>query len=418
MNMKNIATAFIMVLAVLVLSTVAFADNGVNVSYVKIDGEVYEDGESLRVELGDELNIKVKLTADTNVSDVEVSARLVGYEHADKASAKTFDLEIVDEMQDNDVEYVTLNLDVPTELDKDGYNLRVFVLGQDVDFVFKSDIRLNVVGEDNRVDVVRVSFDPAQVVAGRALRTRVKLDNIGEEDEDDVFVQVAIPELGPSMVVSADIDELDEDEKLTSEDLLLRIPACTPAGTYDVEVTVEFDDGYESTTVVEEITVLESESCGATSSDDNGPASGRTVITPPQNQDIVAGASGVSFPVVISNEGNTVNTYTVTVSGVSGWGTVEVTNPAPLVRAGDNEVVYVYVAANKDAEGKQVFEIEVSDGDDSRSIPVVANVVKDGSSWDLKNVLYVAVIVLLILVIILGLVIGLNKSKDNEKEYY
>lgn len=405
-----------MALALLILSTTAFAANGLDVDYVKINGEVYEDGDSLRVELGTDLNIKVKLAANTSVEDVEVAARLVGYAHADTEKLRTYDMVIVDEMDASDVEYVTLNLDTPKNLDKEYYYVRIYVEGQDVDYVYSSNIRLNVVGEDNKIDIVRVSFDPAEIVAGRALRTRVKMENLGESDENDVYIKVAIPALGPGMLVTADIDEFDEGEVMTSEDLLLRIPACAEAGVYDVEVTVEYDEGYSSTTAVEQITVLADETCTAAL----GQTSGRTVITPPQNQDVTIGANGVSFPVVISNEGTTDKVYSVTVSGVSSWGSVEITNPAPLVKAGDNEVVYIYVTADsKAAEGKQVFEITVSDGTDSKKVPVTANVVKASGSIDWKNVLYVGVIVLLVLVVILGLVIGFNKTKgDNEKEYY
>lgn len=422
MKMKNFAKIAFLVLAMLIFSTAVFADNGVNVSNVKINGETYVDGESLRVELGDGLDIKVKLLATANVSDLEVSARLVGYDHTDREPLRTYDVKIVDRMTANDVEYVTLSLDVPKLTDKDYYTLRIAVDGRNVAFVQNMPLRINVVGADHNIDITRVSFDPTEVVAGRAVRARVKLENLGMSDENDVYIKVAIPALGASAASTADVDQLDSDETLTSEDLLLRIPACAKSGVYNVVTTVEYDDGYEVASKTSTVTVVGDETCSAGNPNTVVPvaAVSRTIITPPQAQDVTAGIGGASFPVVITNEGNTDKVYSVTVSGVTGWGSAQIANPAPMVKAGATEVVYVYVTANENTvAGKQIFDVKVSDGQDSRTLQVVANVAKAQSSVDLKTILYVGVIVLLVLVIILGLIIGFSKSKsDKEKEYY
>ena len=435
MKMKNITKLGLLILTVIVLSSGVFATNGLDIDSVEINGKDYDvtntasgftwnDGR-LRVELGSEFDIDVKLRANstTNHSDVEVSARMVGYDHADKEKLRVYDVVVVDEMMSNDVEYFKLNLDAPKSLDKtedsQNYYLRIRVLGQGADYG-ELEIPIDIVGEDNLIDIVRVSFDPAQVIAGRALRTRVKLKNLGEEDEDDVYVTVSIPALGPSMVTSADIDELEEDETLTTEDLLLRIPKCAPEGVYAVEVTVEYDDGYESTSDVKQVVILADEACAlSTTPATPETETGRTIITPPQSQDLVAGESGASYPIVIKNEGTSDKVYSVSVEGVTGWGSAEVTNPAPLIKAGETEVVYIYVSANDNAEGKQVFDIVVSDGKDSRKVPVSAEIIEASSKWDIENVLLVGIIILLALVIILGLIVGFGKAKgDNDKEYY
>ncbi|MFT4326894.1 MAG: hypothetical protein ACMXYK_05310 [Candidatus Woesearchaeota archaeon] len=418
MKMNNKLKLFVAVLAVLIFSTGVFANTpAVDVEYIRINGNRYADGDVLRVELGSELDIEVKLRANDNVSNLEVASRLVGYRFAEYDMLRTFDMRVVDRLYENDVTYVRLRVDAPIDMDRDRFNLRISVDGPTANFVYNANYQLRVVGATSRVMITRVSFDPAAVIAGRALRTRVRLENLGSRFENDVFVTVAIPELGSAMFVTADINELDVSEVLTTEDLLLRIPECAPEGLYDVVVTVEYNNGRESTRSVESINILKNEDCGAATVEPTE-TRGRTVIIPPQTQEVVAGGRGVSFPVVISNEGTTDRTYAVSVTGVSGWGSSEITTPAPLVRAGQSEVVYVTVAAASGEQGSRVFQVVVSDGRDSKSIPVTATVVRD-SSMDWTNVLYVAVIVLLVLIIILGLVIGLGKSRgDNDKEYY
>jgi uncharacterized membrane protein len=433
MKANNFTKLLVLMLALVVFSTsvvatnVTFNDDLLNVEYVRINGEVYEDGESLRTEVGEELDIRVKLEAYDNISDVEISARLVGYEHADRDPLRVYDVEHIDEMQENDVEFVSLTLNAPLLIDKDHYYIRIEVLGRDVNYDFVSNINLNVIGEDNLVVIRRVSFDPAEVVAGRALRARVRLENLGEEDEDDVFVTLAIPGLGPNMAVTADVDELDQNELTTTEDLLLRVPECANPGLYDVVTTVYYDDGYGKTEAVSQIRVIEGEcdSLYGVHNDDekddtsNEGSAARTVITPPTSQDVVSG-EGVSFPLTIKNEGDEDRTYIVTVSGVAGWATADVSNPAPLVRAGETQVVYAYITANEDVLGPKAFTVSISDGRDSRDIQVNTNVLEGDSktSWVW---LYTIVIVLILILVIIALIVGLSKggnSNNDEEDYY
>jgi hypothetical protein len=422
--MKKVTTTILAVIALLVLSTFAFAfdvgtskDSGLNVASVKINGDEYANNTALRVQVGDKLTIRIKLEATDNVSDVEVAARIVGYRQTDREPLRLYDVAVVNRMYDNDAQWVTLTLDVPTRVERDNiYTLRIYVESRDKSFVYSTSNPLRLVGADNKIEIRRVSFDPAEVVAGRALRTRVRIENVGDSYEDDVYIKVSIPELGSALTVTADVGEMKINEIVTSEDLLLRIPECTKAGTYDVEVEVMYDDGYTKSKTTEQIKILADDACAV--STPSAASSDRTVITPPQSQKIVAGAGGASFPVVISNEGSEDKIYKVSVTGTSSWGSAEITNPTPLVKAGKSEVVYIYVAANAKTEGNQVFTISVTDGKNTRDIPVAVAVDAAKKTINWRNMLYVGVILLLILVIILGLIIGFNKAKPSKDEDY
>ena len=410
------------VFAILITMALPFAVASIEVESVRVNGDTLINGTTERLELNENLDIRIRLVALENVSDVRVTAELTGYRFADRDRYKTHDVIVINDLQQGDAVSRTLQLQVPRDIDQDRNTLEIRFSNKDGTFAVYY-ARLNIRSEGSLIDIRRVSFDPAEVVAGRALRTRVRLDNIGIRDHTDVFVQVAIPQLGPSMVVSADVDRIRSGELVTTEDLLLRIPACVTPGLYDVVVKVYYDNDHESTTQTEQIRILEGECDSvADSVKPTEPVVDRTVITPPTAQNIVAGGASTSFPVIIRNEGTTDKIYVVSVSGLNGWGSAEVSSSATLVRAKSSEIVYAHVSANIDAVGMKTFVVSVTDGASSKDIPVqaiVSEAVVAQSTFDWKQWVYTGIIALLVLIIILGLIVGFRKaSKNDEEEYY
>lgn len=383
---------------------------------VEIDGDSYDDGDVLGVELGDKLDIELDVKSNVTLNDITITAEIAGYEYADK-NYDTYDRVSIDRLKAGVKKSYDLSLDVPTDMDEDDYELIIEVKTRDEGIIeiFSFEIDVDFY-EDEKIIIQRVNFDPAQVVAGRALRTTVRLENYGEEDADDIYVKVAIPALGAGMYVTADVDEIESGDSETTEDLLLRIPACVEAGTYDVVVSAVYDNDHEEDEIVEKITILESDSCSANADSE---VVDKTVVTPPQSQEIVAGAAGTSFPLMIRNAGTEDKTYMVTVSGVEGWGSAEVSKSASFVRAGNTEVVYVYVSADADVVGMKTFVVSVSDGSQDSDLPVQVRVLPAEDESNAKQWIYGIIIVLLVLIVILGLAIGFKKmNSGDEEEYY
>jgi len=104
------------------------------------------------------------------------------------------------------------------------------------------------------LEITNISFNPSnEVESGRALLTTVRVQNIGEKDEENIKVEVNIPDLGLS--ASDYIDEIGAGESKTSEELYMRIPECVEAKDYSVKITVEYDEEYETVSVEKMITV-------------------------------------------------------------------------------------------------------------------------------------------------------------------
>jgi len=408
--MKNTISVLLTIFLVSVLA-VGMVSALPDVEYIKINGDEFISGDQLEVERGDELDIRVKLNASDNETDIEIRAEVLGYEYSDHepifARVHTFDLDY------GDTTYKDLTISLPDKMDKDYYDLRVTVgtrTGESDEYTF----RLHLKGIKHSLTIKDVIFNPEpSVESGRALLTTVRIKNIGEKDEESIKVKVTIPELGLS--ASDYVDQLDDGESETSEELYMRIPECVKAKDYTVKITVEYDEGYETISTEKMITVT-GDVCAA-----EEPVEKKTVITVgPETQKVAQGAS-VIYPLTISNAGNTARTYVVSIDGAESWSTVEVT-PSNLVvlNAGESKAVYVSITPDDDATaGEHMFVLSVKSGDTIlKQVTLKADVTAEKSSGALsiKRGLEIGVIILVVLLVILGLIIGFNKLRETGDE--
>ena len=154
------------------------------------------------MERGQTFALKVKLTATADAKDVEIRSFVTGFEFGRNDpisdSAGPFDVQ-------KGVSYVkTLNLKLPDRVQEDTYRIRVIVGGRDNDEVTK-DFRIQVTPASHDVIVKDFSINPQDTVqAGRAILATVRVKNQGDKNENDVKVQVSIPELG--VTATPDLD--------------------------------------------------------------------------------------------------------------------------------------------------------------------------------------------------------------------
>ncbi len=384
-----------------------------NVDYVKIDGEEVSPsgGDIIEVQRGDELDIKVRLTAATDEEDIELEAEILGYEYSDHEAI--MDRVHIFDLDANDTSFKTLSLKLPSKMDKDYYDLRIRVAsrtGPTGEMLY----RLHLKGERHAIVIKDVVFSPNDnVVGGRALLSTVRIKNIGEKDEEGIKVTVALPALG--LEASDYIDELEADESTTSEELYIRIPTCAEAGLYDVIVSVEYDEGYEELSMDKAISIVSSEICEGPSEEED-----KTIVTPPAMQDVVKGTTGAVFPITITNLGKSAKTYTIGVSGVDAFGTYSIDPSNVVVVKGEkSETVYIHITANDDAQaGEKTFVATISTDAESKDIALKANVVEPAvSTWSkVRRVLEVGLIALVLILIIIGLIIGFSRLRGREEE--
>ncbi len=422
--MKKILQTMVFAFVLLITIGVSFAANNVSTSndveleYIRINGDIYQSGENIRVDVNEELDIRVKLQALADVEDVEVSTRLVGYEYSDYVQVS--DHSGVFDLRSGDTDFIDLQVQVPVDSDKDVYDLRVTVQDRRYDYSSNS-FTIRVSGPRNQMLVRDVIFSPGgSVVAGRALLAQLRLENIGENDQEDIKVTTRIPAL--NIVESTYVREvrgeamLGRGERLTTEEIYLRIPQCAEEGIYDVEFEVEYNR-FDVVSFTEEIVILKSELCTNSSSTPQPTETEKTVISAPQAQMITAGVSGSSFPVVIQNDGSSARTYTIGVTGVENWGTHSLSEQAPIVNPGQSKTVYVYVNAKEDAPlGVQTFGIDVSTQGKTQSVLAQANIVAPEKESNLTEILTISVIVLVIILVLLGIIVVFTKLRGRDDE--
>lgn len=260
--MKTLQTLFLSVLLLVsMVATASAQDSTVPVRILKaeIDNtDIHPNGQNvLDIERDEDFTLKLELTADSDVDDVEIRAFISGYEHSDvsdiSARAGPFDFS-------EDVTYVKkLTLNLPNDLPVDDYKLRVFIADRfGNERLYRYDLSIDTERHDVRVDDVILS-PGSTVEAGQALLATVRLENFGQKDQDDVKVSAMIHELGVSG--SAYIEEIESEETEQTEEMFLRLPKCAKSGEYELHVKAEYNDGRDLAEKSMKINVIENDAC-------------------------------------------------------------------------------------------------------------------------------------------------------------
>jgi len=389
---------------------------------VEVNGDEVETGTGIteRIDRGQELEVKIRVEAQSNVNDVQVLGILFGDERfLVSDSSGNFDLDA------NERSTVTLRLQVPDVFESDSYYLRVILAGR-TGFTKSYNYPIHMDQQRHQLVVEDVFFSSngGKARAGRSLLPIVRVKNLGEQDEQDVRVEAAIPQLGVNAVDF--IDQIDVDEEESSEELFLTIPADARAGHYDMVITVKYDEQTRTETRTVDVEVVGSPRPAQDQTDDDSQAparrTGRTIVSVgSESQDVVQGEGGAIYPVTLTNDGSTSKSYTLGVSGADTFATVEI-SPSNVVvlSAGETETAYVYVSAKEDAAtGSHPFTVDIKSGDQVlQQVPLTANVVEPASEGfsGLTRGLEIAVIVIVIILVIVGLIVAFTRARKGDEE--
>ena len=393
--------------------------NGVPLDSWNDNRIVFERGSDLEVRLLVQRNtlpdwycqIYPEECVDNNkvLQDVQVEVELTGTKDKVEDSTNPFD------MQPNSSVPKTLKLKLPDRMEDKSYQLRVIVTTPN-SYTYTSEYSLLIEAPQNEVAIKEIIVSPNdKILAGRALTADARLKNYGQEDEEDVKVVFAIPSLGVQETTY--VNEIEKDESVSTDDVLLRIPANTKSGSYDLEVTAYYNDGDDKVKSTTSVNVVSDEQAAQAVTPSAGSSvTGNTYVTAGvQSQTLARGENGVIYPLTIANSANAAKTYILTISGAQDWATTTVTpSNVVVLNAGETKQVYVYVAANENsAVGEHVFSVDVKEGSDVKQIPLKASVLESaGSNFSgVKNALVVAVVLLVVLIVVLGGVVLYQRGK-------
>jgi hypothetical protein len=225
----------ILVLLLLALPLVVADSDNYDITSVYVDGIQSSDSSMVQVERDSSVKITVFLEGTGDSTDVRVKVWLGGYEYGD--------IEEVSEMfevEDGVTYREDLYLDIPADLDtsENEYTLRVEVY--DSQNYEKEEYTIYTESARHKITVEDVVLSSETVSPGEYLGIKVRLENEGENIEEDVKVTISIPELGISSRVYLDELEVDDQEDVST--IYLTIPTSATPGVYEMQIDVEYNN--------------------------------------------------------------------------------------------------------------------------------------------------------------------------------
>lgn len=428
MEKKQLSMFVLGILMFSVLAGLSFAwTDGADIVEVELDGKTLSEGvnERLVVSRGEtlELDFKIELGAGANaVEDLQVIAFITGYEHSEyNPLIQASDVFHIEKNGDTEAIYSrweSLELELPEDMESGSYKLRIVLSNKDGNTTINQ-YNLDIECIDEKVSIADIMLSPNNYVqAGSYLIGQVRVRNEGSNDEDNVKVVLEIPEL--SLQAISYIDEIEEGESVSSEEVALKIPVCTKEGEYEVKATVYFDDLYKSVSSQRTVYIVESDACELTQEPYKTPE--KTIVSIASQQANVMPNEAALFPITIVNTGTTATTVSFEVQGAD-WANVEFKPSNILIVEGEeSEVISLYVTPKEDVEGAKVLTLNIiKEGKVAQQVPFTVNVEKVEeekafASANLRLVLEVAIVVLVIVLVIIGLVLAFRKMKGNEEE--
>ncbi len=256
MKTQNLLTTFIAIVLMLAPSALAL---DVQFDRVELnDQELSVNSVNrLDVQRDGKVDVEVRFTPTNNVKNVEIEASIRGYEHNQ-------DSRIVDVTPlfdaDANVTYVKkLQLSLPDNVEEDNYLLRVVATDRDTTPVVQ-EFRLKLDVPRHMLKVEDMLVHPGTTLkGGETALVTVRLENLGEKDEEDVKVTASIPELKVS--ASDFIDEIENEDEEETEEMLLRIPKCAEEGVYTLKVQASYDEDRMTASQERSIVVTRNPSC-------------------------------------------------------------------------------------------------------------------------------------------------------------
>ena len=242
---------------------------------VNVHPEVCKDGpvgDDLRIDMGEpdngddfapgdtmSIDLNVENEGDKNL-DVVVEAFLYNVDQDDEIDRIESDAVDID---DGDNEDIDLELAIPfdgdlSEDDKYILFIKAFEDGDEDKQCVEEQIDIEIKRETHDVRIEEFSVNPETLSCGGMVITKTKVVNVGEKEEEDMFIEISVNELNVKEESGFfTLKDHDEEEGEISKVIDLRIPDGTKSGKYEITSRVFFDDGDEEVSETGIITITE-----------------------------------------------------------------------------------------------------------------------------------------------------------------
>ena len=328
-------------------------------------------------------------------------------------------------LKDGDDDQVEFEFVVPADFDEGDYKLVVKVYSDDLGESeectdFSSDLdsdffqEVDVETEDDEgkfIAFANVEFSPTEATCGDTVTLSFDAYNVGEDDQDQVRINVYSKDLGIDM--SDEIKQGLDIGDHQSETFTFEIPSGLADKLYKIEIDAEYD--YRNAIYRESLDEPLTYSykvfgCSNTgSSGSNGAAS----ISAYLDSSAKAGESLV-VTTTITNLLSKEATFVVDASGFSSWADLEsISSRVVSLDAGESKQVTIRLTVDEDASGEQSFAIVTTTGSTVDTRNVVVNLAEKSASFSLGSsgwIWTIAAVNIILLLVIVFVAIRLSRN--------
>lgn len=211
-----------------------------------VDGETIDD----EAEPGDTVEFRIEVrnnfTDDEGleISDVVVDVTIEEIDDGDDLDGESseFDLRAGRDKR------VTLKFEVPWEVEEDDFDVTIRAEGEDengTDHKIEMRLKLEVEKENHLLKITKAVLSPSEISCNRKnIQLAVTVLNIGNEDEEDVSLEVSNSDL--EIDIQENVGELtaepNEDESRISKLYRFNVPEDAAADSYPIIFSALYDD--------------------------------------------------------------------------------------------------------------------------------------------------------------------------------
>ncbi len=301
---------------------------------------------------GDTIQVTAKVDNDIgDDSDFVITAVL--YDISDDNEVESVDSDSVS-IDDGDNEDIDVDLEVPYSDIKKGSSYKLFVKAyedgeEDTNCALDS-IDLDLKLEKHEVQIDKFTLAPIQVSCSDTVTAVIGLQNIGSNDEDDVYVSLVNSLLGLNeQSTTFDLDKLGGSDDTSTERISFQVPNDAKDQQYQITATVYYNDGKDSRDKTQTLTV---KGCS--------PTTGKIYeVSTPSSLSVDSGDT-LSLPVSITNNGD--EKVTLTVSAVSSDGSLSSDSKTVVLDPGKSTTVNLALDAKEGISGTKTLTLTTKSG--------------------------------------------------------
>ncbi|MBS3159077.1 hypothetical protein J4206_07370, partial [Candidatus Woesearchaeota archaeon] len=196
-------------------------------------------GDSIEVEV----DVRNSFADTTEIHDVNLEGIIEKIDNGDdlEDDSQDFDLDAGDDKK------ISLNFAIPYNADKIAYKLRLKVSGQDSSGKTHEQsavISMLIDKKTHALAISKLSLNTPVVRCTRTVELTVKVNNIGENEEDDTVLRLTQPELLFNVKENEELDEGsadDDDNSALEKRYVISVPRDFNPGTYPIAARAYYD---------------------------------------------------------------------------------------------------------------------------------------------------------------------------------